>query len=79
MVMLGYSDSGKDGGITACAGACSAQVELLEAAAELGVRLTFSTAVAARSRVAGARPAARWMPHHAAVSMAACASPSRAR
>ncbi|PPU24083.1 phosphoenolpyruvate carboxylase [Xanthomonas arboricola] len=42
MVMLGYSDSGKDGGITASRwGLQRAQVELLEAAAELGVRLTF--------------------------------------
>ncbi|KHM91679.1 phosphoenolpyruvate carboxylase, partial [Xanthomonas vesicatoria] len=42
MVMLGYSDSGKDGGIAASRwGLQRAQVELLEAAAELGVRLTF--------------------------------------
>jgi phosphoenolpyruvate carboxylase len=42
MVMLGYSDSGKDGGIAASRwGLQRAQVELLEAAAELGIRLTF--------------------------------------
>ncbi|MBN6149968.1 phosphoenolpyruvate carboxylase [Xanthomonas sp. AmX2] len=42
MVMLGYSDSGKDGGIAASRwGLQRAQVELLDAAAELGIRLTF--------------------------------------
>ncbi|WP_369934109.1 phosphoenolpyruvate carboxylase [Xanthomonas tesorieronis] len=42
MVMLGYSDSGKDGGIAASRwGLQRAQVDLLEAAAELGIRLTF--------------------------------------
>jgi phosphoenolpyruvate carboxylase len=42
MVMLGYSDSGKDGGIAASRwGLQRGQVELLEAAAELGIRLTF--------------------------------------
>ena len=41
-VMLGYSDSGKDGGITASRwGLQRAQVELLEAADELGIHLTF--------------------------------------
>ncbi|HBZ45776.1 MAG TPA: phosphoenolpyruvate carboxylase, partial [Stenotrophomonas sp.] len=42
MVMLGYSDSGKDGGIAASRwGLQRAQVELLEVAAESGIRLTF--------------------------------------
>jgi len=42
MVMLGYSDSGKDGGIAASRwGLQQAQVELLEAAAGYGVKLTF--------------------------------------
>ncbi len=42
MVMLGYSDSGKDGGIAASRwGLQRAQVELVEAAQELGIRLTF--------------------------------------
>jgi phosphoenolpyruvate carboxylase len=42
MVMLGYSDSGKDGGIAASRwGLQRAQVELLEAAEALGIRLTF--------------------------------------
>ncbi|MEG0186316.1 MAG: phosphoenolpyruvate carboxylase, partial [Stenotrophomonas sp.] len=42
MVMLGYSDSGKDGGIAASRwGLQRAQVELLEVAAENGIRLTF--------------------------------------
>ncbi|MEG2804181.1 phosphoenolpyruvate carboxylase [Stenotrophomonas sp.] len=42
MVMLGYSDSGKDGGIAASRwGLQRAQVELLEVAAESGLRLTF--------------------------------------
>ncbi len=42
MVMLGYSDSGKDGGIAASRwGLQRGQVELLQAAHELGIRLTF--------------------------------------
>ncbi|WP_313161474.1 phosphoenolpyruvate carboxylase, partial [Stenotrophomonas sp.] len=42
MVMLGYSDSGKDGGIAASRwGLQRAQVELLEVAADSGIRLTF--------------------------------------
>ena len=42
MVMLGYSDSGKDGGIAASRwGLQRGQVELLQAAQELGIRLTF--------------------------------------
>ncbi|WP_293715195.1 phosphoenolpyruvate carboxylase [Stenotrophomonas sp. UBA7606] len=42
MVMLGYSDSGKDGGIAASRwGLQHAQVELLDTAAEYGVKLTF--------------------------------------
>jgi phosphoenolpyruvate carboxylase len=42
MVMLGYSDSSKDGGIAASRwGLQRAQVELLEVAAEAGIRLTF--------------------------------------
>lgn len=42
MVMLGYSDSGKDGGIAASRwGLQRAQVELLEVAAETGIHLTF--------------------------------------
>ncbi|WDS35819.1 phosphoenolpyruvate carboxylase [Pseudoxanthomonas sp.] len=42
MVMLGYSDSGKDGGTTASRwGLQRGQVELLEAAQELGIKLTF--------------------------------------
>lgn len=42
MVMLGYSDSGKDGGIAASRwGLQQAQVELLNAASEQRVRLTF--------------------------------------
>ncbi|MCY7313272.1 MAG: phosphoenolpyruvate carboxylase [Pseudoxanthomonas sp.] len=42
MVMLGYSDSGKDGGIAASRwGLQRAQVELLQVANELGIRLTF--------------------------------------
>ncbi|WP_157723088.1 phosphoenolpyruvate carboxylase, partial [Stenotrophomonas pictorum] len=42
MVMLGYSDSGKDGGIAASRwGLQQAQVDLLEAAAAYGVKLTF--------------------------------------
>ena len=42
MVMLGYSDSGKDGGIAASRwGLQRAQVELLEVGAESGIRLTF--------------------------------------
>ncbi|MEO6103185.1 MAG: phosphoenolpyruvate carboxylase [Pseudoxanthomonas sp.] len=42
MVMLGYSDSGKDGGIAASRwGLQRGQVELLEAARELGIKLTF--------------------------------------
>lgn len=41
-VMLGYSDSGKDGGTLASRwGLQRAQVELLEAAAELGIRISF--------------------------------------
>lgn len=41
-VMLGYSDSGKDGGIAASRwGLQRAQVELLEVAAENDIRLTF--------------------------------------
>ncbi|KAF1705662.1 phosphoenolpyruvate carboxylase [Pseudoxanthomonas suwonensis] len=42
MVMLGYSDSGKDGGIAASRWSLQrAQVELLQVAEEHGVRLTF--------------------------------------
>ncbi|MCD7098253.1 phosphoenolpyruvate carboxylase [Stenotrophomonas sp. MMGLT7] len=42
MVMLGYSDSGKDGGIAASRwGLQRAQVELVEAAHALGIALTF--------------------------------------
>lgn len=42
MVMLGYSDSGKDGGIAASRwGLQRGQVELLQAAKELGIKLTF--------------------------------------
>ena len=42
MVMLGYSDSSKDGGIAASRwGLQRAQVELLEVAAEAGIALTF--------------------------------------
>jgi len=42
MVMLGYSDSGKDGGTTASRwGLQRGQVELLEAAQQLGIKLTF--------------------------------------
>jgi len=42
MVMLGYSDSGKDGGIAASRwGLQRAQVELLEVASHAGIRLTF--------------------------------------
>ncbi len=42
MVMLGYSDSGKDGGIAASRWELQrGQVELMEAAQELGIRLTF--------------------------------------
>lgn len=42
MVMLGYSDSGKDGGIAASRWALQrAQVELLQVAQEIGIRLTF--------------------------------------
>jgi phosphoenolpyruvate carboxylase len=42
MVMLGYSDSSKDGGIAASRwGLQQAQVDLLEAVAEFGVRLTY--------------------------------------
>ncbi|KAF1694273.1 phosphoenolpyruvate carboxylase [Pseudoxanthomonas koreensis] len=42
MVMLGYSDSGKDGGIAASRwGLQRAQVELMQVAGELGIRLTF--------------------------------------
>jgi phosphoenolpyruvate carboxylase len=42
MVMLGYSDSGKDGGIAASRwGLQQAQVELLEVASAHGVHLTF--------------------------------------
>lgn len=42
MVMLGYSDSSKDGGIAASRwGLQRAQVELLEVAAESGIALTF--------------------------------------
>ncbi|KAF1685968.1 phosphoenolpyruvate carboxylase [Pseudoxanthomonas broegbernensis] len=42
MVMLGYSDSGKDGGIAASRWSLQrAQVELMQAAEELGIKLTF--------------------------------------
>lgn len=42
MVMLGYSDSGKDGGTAASRwGLQRGQVELLEAAQALGIKLTF--------------------------------------
>lgn len=42
VVMLGYSDSGKDGGIVASRWALQrAQVELLEVAAEAGIQLNF--------------------------------------
>lgn len=42
MVMLGYSDSGKDGGIAASRwGLQRGQVELLQTATELGIKLTF--------------------------------------
>ena len=42
MVMLGYSDSGKDGGIAASRWSLQrAQVELMDAADEHGIRLTF--------------------------------------
>jgi len=42
MVMLGYSDSGKDGGIAASRWSLQrAQVELLQVAEELGIKLTF--------------------------------------
>ncbi|HET6397084.1 MAG TPA: phosphoenolpyruvate carboxylase [Pseudoxanthomonas sp.] len=42
MVMLGYSDSGKDGGIAASRwGLQRAQVELMQVAEEHGIRLTF--------------------------------------
>ncbi|MCR6685553.1 phosphoenolpyruvate carboxylase [Pseudoxanthomonas sp.] len=42
MVMLGYSDSGKDGGIAASRwGLQRAQVELMQTAEELGIKLTF--------------------------------------
>lgn len=42
MVMLGYSDSGKDGGIVASRWALQrAQVELLEVAQEAGIRIGF--------------------------------------
>ncbi|WP_374012196.1 phosphoenolpyruvate carboxylase [Pseudoxanthomonas koreensis] len=41
-VMLGYSDSGKDGGIAASRWNLQrAQVELMQAATELGIKLTF--------------------------------------
>jgi len=42
MVMLGYSDSGKDGGIAASRwGLQRGQVELLQTANDLGIKLTF--------------------------------------
>jgi phosphoenolpyruvate carboxylase len=42
MVMLGYSDSGKDGGIAASRWALQrAQVELLQVARQVGIKLTF--------------------------------------
>lgn len=42
MVMLGYSDSGKDGGIAASRwGLQRGQFELMQAAQELGIKLTF--------------------------------------
>jgi len=42
MVMLGYSDSGKDGGIAASRwGLQRAQVDLVDAAQALGIKLTF--------------------------------------
>ena len=42
MVMLGYSDSGKDGGIAASRwGLQRGQVELLQTAQDLGIKLTF--------------------------------------
>jgi phosphoenolpyruvate carboxylase len=58
-VMLGYSDSGKDGGITASRwGLQRAQVELLEAADELGIRLTFFHGRGGSLSRGGARPRA---------------------
>jgi phosphoenolpyruvate carboxylase len=79
-VMLGYSDSAKDGGLLASRWALQrAQVDLLELAREAGVPSCSSTAAAVRSAAVAARPSARSSPRRAARWTGACASPNRAK
>jgi len=63
VVMLGYSDSNKDGGILASHWALHrAERQLTRLARERSVRLAFFTAGAAPSAAAPARPTFSWRP-----------------
>ena len=80
VIMLGYSDSGKDSGFVSSQWALhDAQERLAAQAAEHGLELSSSTAAAARPRAAAAARTARSSPSRAARCAAASGSPSRAR
>ena len=71
-VMVGYSDSGKDGGyLTAQWEIFRAQERLAALAAERGIELTSSTAAAAAPGAAAARPTPRSSPSPPAIRPAA--------
>ena len=74
MIMLGYSDSNKDGGLVA---SCSSAWSHCSPTPGSGSR--SSTGAAAASGGAAARPAARFLPRRRAVSRGGCVRPNRAR